>query len=177
MVATSAKLTGACVDRPDWLRARSGRPDYIAGGFTGIAQDRGPYPARRVCPGGAPNWNALARHKVLILGGGVAGLAAARPVPAWAGRLLPCWAGRQCWWQRPRWRGEGDRLPTGAHYLPVPGDNAPEVQVDLHWRNWARQLAGWTLACYEATYCHSPKSACSSGVNGRLRLLPVQGVR
>ncbi len=97
------------------------------------------------------------RADVIILGGGVAGLAAARalreqgvediavlephasPGGNSRGHVL---AGRRC--------------PMGAHYLPTPGDAAPELQRWLLQLGLARQQ-GAGLAWDERALCHAPQ--------------------
>ncbi len=98
----------------------------LDGGFTGVSHERGHRLRER------QDWPAPTRHYktgVLIAGGGVAGLAAARAlrlrgVDDYALLELEDTAGGNA-------RGGvvgGIACPLGAHYLPVPGDAAPEVQ-------------------------------------------------
>ena len=130
-------------------------PD-VPGGFTGIAMDRG-HAVRDQLRQAAKAPDRQQRAKVVIAGGGMAGLAAARALRlagesdfalfeledqaggnSRAGKLggLPC--------------------PLGAHYLPLPGDAAPEVQDWLEELGLRRRVAGrWQYD--ERHLCHSPQ--------------------
>jgi predicted NAD/FAD-binding protein len=145
----------------------------IQGGFTGINHMRGhllrdsnSWPAPAV----------LHKTRVLIAGGGVAGLAAARALRLrgmddFALLELEDQAGGNA-------RGgavEGIACPLGAHYLPLPGDDALEVQNLLEELGLRRRLAGrWEYD--ERHLCHSPQERLF--INGAWQegLLPVQGV-
>ena len=148
-------------------------PQGLDGGFTGIAMARGhALRDRRDVPPPA----ATHRTQVVIAGGGVAGLAAARALRlggvedfalleledqpggnSRAGRVggLPC--------------------PLGAHYLPVPGDGAPEVQDLLEELGLRQRVAGrWQYD--ELHLCHSPQERLYSNGQWHDGLLPVDGV-
>jgi monoamine oxidase len=112
---------------------------------------------------------------VLIAGGGVAGLAAARALRLrgmfdFALLELEDEAGGNA-------RGgsiAGVSHPLGAHYLPVPGDDAPEVQDLLEEFGLRQRLAGrWQYD--ERHLCHSPQERLF--INGAWQegLLPLQG--
>ena len=132
----------------------TGGTGHISGAFTGIAHDRG-HQLRDTRSWPAP---AVTRtvHTV-IAGGGVAGLAASRAL-----RLrgqddfvlleLEASAGGNA-------RGGvvgGVACPLGAHYLPLPGDDAPEVQNLLEELGLRRRVAGrWEYE--ERHLCHSPQ--------------------
>ncbi len=150
---------------------------HITGGFTGVDQERGHW--LRDGSHGGKAWPAPAqvfKTKVLIAGGGVAGLAAARAL---------------------RLRGENDFAlleledtaggnsrasaigglvcPQGAHYLPLPGDDAPEVQDLLEELGLRTRVAGrWTYD--ERHLCHSPQERLLFQGEWQEGLLPVQGV-
>ena len=102
------------------------RPAHIEGGFIGINDQRG-HALRDMRE--APTPQATRRTQVLIAGGGVAGLAAARAlrqrgIEDFVLLELEDGAGGNA-------RGGlvgGIACPLGAHYLPVPGDDAREVQ-------------------------------------------------
>ena len=52
--------------------------------------------------------------------------------------------------------GNGITCPLGAHYLPVPGDDAPEVQDLLEELGLRKRVAGrWEYD--ERHLCHSPQ--------------------
>ncbi|VWX59439.1 conserved hypothetical protein [Burkholderiales bacterium 8X] len=129
----------------------------IEGGFAGIDVESGhrlrqPFGGRQAASGGPAR-----RVRVLIAGGGVAGLAAARSL-----RLagiedfclldLEAEAGGNS-------RGGaigGIAHPLGAHYLPVPGDHAHEVQDLLEEFGLRSRVSGrWRYD--ERHLCHSPQ--------------------
>ncbi|RZL96768.1 MAG: FAD-binding protein [Variovorax sp.] len=146
----------------------------IEGGFTGIDIARG-----HALRDGA--WSAAApsrthRTRVVIAGGGIAGLAAARAlrqsgVEDFALLELEDAAGGNS-------RGGmvgGIACPLGAHYLPVPGDDAPEVQDLLEEFGLRRRVAGrWQYD--ERHLCHSPQERIFFEGEWHEGLLPVQGV-
>ncbi len=149
------------------------RLEEIQGGFTGIAHERGHLLRERKA------WPAPAKvHKtrVIIAGGGVAGLAA-----AWALRLkgmndftlleLEDQAGGNS-------RGGvvgGIACPLGAHYLPVPGDAAVDVQNLLEELGLRKRVAGrWVYD--ERHLCHSPQERLFFNGEWQEGLLPLQGV-
>ena len=107
--------------------------------------------------GNLPTPTHTFRCRVLIAGGGVAGLAAARAlrlrgVDDVALLELEDAAGGNS-------RGcsvNGIACPLGAHYLPVPGDHARDVQDLLEDLGVRQRVAGrWTYD--ERTLCHSPQ--------------------
>ena len=148
-------------------------PDDIAGGFTGIQHERG-HRLRDHTNGSAP----AVTHKTdtLIAGGGVAGLAAARALRLqgnndFALLELEDTAGGNS-------RGGvvgGVACPLGAHYLPVPGDDAPEVQ-DLLEELGLRQRVSGRWQYDERHLCHSPQERLFFNGAWQAGLLPVQGV-
>ena len=145
----------------------------ITGGFTGIAFERG-HVLRDARTWPAPT--VTRRADVLIAGGGVAGLAAARAlrlkgIEDFALLELEDTAGGNS-------RGgniNGIACPLGAHYLPVPGDDAPDVQNLLEELGLRRRVAGrWE---YEERYlCHSPQERLFLHGVWQDGLLPLQGV-
>jgi len=146
---------------------------HIAGGFQGIDDVRGHLlQSARSWP--AP---AVTRHtQVLIAGAGVAGLAAARAlrhkgVDDFALLELEDEAGGNS-------RGGqvgGLACPLGAHYLPLPGDDAPEVQDLLEELGLRQRLAGrWVYD--ERHLCHSPQERLFFNGSWQTGLLPLDGV-
>ncbi len=143
------------------------------GGFNGVTPQRG-HLLRQPPVASAPP--VVRRCDVLIAGGGIAGLSAARALRG-AGvedfallELEDAPGGNS----RPG-RCGGLPCPLGAHYLPVPGDGAAEVRDFLEELGIAKRVAGrWT---YDERYlCHSPQDRLF--INGQWQegLLPVQGV-
>ena len=97
------------------------------------------------------------RASVLVIGGGIAGLAAARALvlrgidDVHVLELEDSVGGNS--------RGHrigGIACPLGAHYLPVPGEQAHEVRELLHELGLLRSEAGRTVAD-ERHLCHSPQ--------------------
>ncbi|MFC5496647.1 FAD-dependent oxidoreductase [Caenimonas terrae] len=154
------------------LLACSGAPE-IPGGFNGIGHERGHLLRNR--SGVAPP-STTRRTRVLIAGAGIAGLAAARAL-----RLrgiddvvlleLEDSAGGNS-------RGGmvgGIACPLGAHYLPLPGDDAPQVQNLLEELGLRRRVAGrWQYD--ERHLCHSPQERLFFEGRWQDGLLPLQGV-
>jgi len=150
---------------------------HIAGGFTGVDHERGHW-LRDVLQSGK-SWPAPAKThstQVLIVGGGVAGLAGARAlrlrgVDDYAVLELEDSAGGNS-------RGAelgGMACPMGAHYLPLPGDDAPDVQNLLEELGLRRRMAGrWQYD--ERHLCHSPQERLFFDGAWQTGLLPVQGV-
>ncbi|MES2509007.1 MAG: FAD-dependent oxidoreductase [Pseudomonadota bacterium] len=159
-LAASALPLGACQEAAP----------RISGGFNGVSSDRG-----HVLRGGAiPTPGKTRRARVLVAGGGVAGLAAARAlrlrgIDDVAVLELEDSAGGNS-------RGgmvNGLPCPLGAHYLPVPGDSAPHVQNLLEELGLRRRAAGrWVYD--ERHLCHSPQERLF--INGQWRegLLPQE---
>ncbi|RYX94056.1 MAG: hypothetical protein EOO28_15920 [Comamonadaceae bacterium] len=150
----------------------------MTGGFSGASPERGHLlrSAARPAPGGATNTMRVKTTRVLIAGGGVAGLAAARALRLRGiddFRLLELEdaAGGNS-------RGGdvgGIACPLGAHYLPTPGDDAHEVQDLLEELGLRRRVAGrWTYD--ERHLCHSPQERLFFNGEWHEGLLPVQGV-
>jgi phytoene dehydrogenase-like protein len=125
---------------------------------------RGPAPA----PGGGP----LRQADVLIVGGGIAGLACARAlmqrgVQDIALLDLEDQAGGNS-------RGHrlgGAPCPLGAHYLPLPGPQAHEVAELLEALGLSRQVLGRT-EWDERHLCHSPQERLFIDGEWRDSLLP-----
>lgn len=164
--AVGAGLTAGCQPRQG-----------AAGGFTGIDMARGHALRDRLARGGdalAPT--VVRRAQVVIAGGGVAGLAAARSLRL-AGvddfvllEMEDAVGGNS--------RGGqvgGIACPLGAHYLPVPGDHARAVQDLLEELGLRRREAGrWRYD--ERHLCHSPQERLYFQGAWQEGLLPTQGV-
>ena len=143
------------------------------GSFAGMAHERGHLlRAPRVWPAPA----VTHRVSVLVAGGGVAGLAAARAlrqrgVDDFVLLELEDSAGGNS-------RGgsvQGIACPLGAHYLPLPGDSAREVQDLLEELGLRRRVSGrWRYA--EEHLCHSPQERLFFNGQWQEGVLPLQGV-
>ncbi|MEJ8857230.1 FAD-dependent oxidoreductase [Variovorax robiniae] len=150
------------------------RDPGIEGGFTGVDVGRGHAVRDGALRGAAPS--RTRRTRVVIAGGGVAGLAAARAlrlsgIEDFALLELEDTAGGNS-------RGGavgGIACPLGAHYLPVPGDEAHEVQDLLEELGLRQRVAGrWQYD--ERHLCHSPQERIFIEGEWHDGLLPVQGV-
>ena len=148
----------------------------LEGGFTGIGMARGHQLREWLARGTWPEPAVVRRAQVIIAGGGVAGLAAARAlrlagVQDFALLELEDTAGGNS-------RGtavNGLACPQGAHYLPVPGDDAREVQDLLEELGLRQRVAGrWQYD--ERHLCHSPQERLYFEGEWQEGLLPVQGV-
>ena len=145
----------------------------LEGGFTGTSPERGHL--LRDSPRSAAPAVVRTAH-TLILGGGVAGLAAARALRQrgyddFALLELEDSAGGNA---RAGSQG-GMAHPLGAHYLPLPTDDAPAVQDLLEELGLRRRVAGrWVYD--ERHLCHSPQERLLFQGQWQDGLLPVQGV-
>ncbi len=116
------------------------------------------------------------RTRVVIAGGGVAGLAAARAlrlsgIEDFALLELEDTAGGNS----RAGMVNGIACPLGAHYLPVPDDNAREVQDLLEELGLRRRVAGrWEYD--ERNLCHSPQERLFFRGEWQDGLLPVHDV-
>ena len=144
----------------------------IEGGFVGINYERGHLlrAASRTLPPPA----SVHTTRVLILGGGVAGLSAARALPLrgmqdFALLELEDSAGGNS-------RGgqvSGIACPLGAHYLPVPGEDAHDLQ-DLLEEFGVRQRVSGRWMYDERHLCHSPQERLFIHGQWQGGLLPMQ---
>ena len=144
----------------------------ITGGFTGTSPQRGHllHEPQVAVPG------VTRRVHTLIVGGGVAGLAAARALRLkghddFAVLELEDAAGGN---SRAASMG-GLACPLGAHYLPLPGDDTREVQDLLEELGLRRRVAGrWQYD--ERHLCHSPQERLFFNGEWQDGLLPLHGV-
>ena len=145
------------------------------GGWVGAAHERG-HLLRGALPaaksGALPEPSVTRRAGALVVGAGIAGLAAARALLK-AGvddvRVLELedTAGGNS-------RGHriaGMRCPLGAHYLPVPGDSAIEV-IDLLEELGVRKTQYGRPVYDERMLCHSPQERLFIAGGWREGLLP-----
>ncbi len=149
------------------------KPEEITGSFTGINHERGHLLRDNKT---WPSPSVTRKTDVIIAGGGVAGLAAARALRLqgqddFALLELEDTAGGNS-------RGgavNGIACPLGAHYLPLPSDDAPEVQDLLEELGLRRRVAGrWEYE--ERHLCHSPQERLFFNGAWQDGLLPLQGV-
>jgi predicted NAD/FAD-dependent oxidoreductase len=157
----------ACRPAPDELAK-------IAGGFAGASHEAGHLLRQKTLP--AYEGSPARKVHTLIAGGGVAGLSAARELRAQGMEYfvlleLESEAGGNA-------RGgqiAGITHPLGAHYLPVPGDDAPEVQDFLEELGLRKRIAGrWVYD--EKALCHSPQERLFFNGAWQEGLLPTQGI-
>lgn len=148
----------------------------LQGGYSGMAMERGHALRERLVRGDLPAPAVVHRTRVLIAGGGVAGLAAARALRLagmndFALLELEDSAGGNS----RAGAVNGVACPLGAHYLPVPGDAAHEVQDLLEELGLRQRVAGrWRYD--ERHLCHSPQERLFFDGQWQDGLLPVQGV-
>lgn len=152
---TRRRLLGAAALAPLAGCSGAGAGREIDGGFAGVALERGH--RLRDAPTAVTAPALTRRMQVLVAGGGIAGLAAARALrqrgiedfrvleledaPGGNSRGLTL-GGLAC--------------PLGAHYLPVPGATAHEVRDWLEELGLRQRVAGrWTYD--ERALCHSPQ--------------------
>lgn len=116
------------------------------------------------------------RTQVLIAGGGVAALAAARACQqAGVQDFVLLELHESAGGNARAGRMGGLDYPLGAHYLPLPGDDAPEVQDLLEELGLRQRVAGrWVVD--ERHLCHSPQERLYFQGAWHEGLLPVQGV-
>ncbi len=150
-------------------------PPVLQGGFTGAAHERGHW-LRQPLPQASTVPATIRRTQVLILGGGVAGLAAARRLqqggvedfalldledePGGNSRAASI---------------QGIACPLGAHYLPTPPDGNQALLGFLEQIGLCRRVAGrWVYD--ERHLCHSPQERLFFQGHWQEGLLPVSGV-
>jgi predicted NAD/FAD-binding protein len=154
--AVSAGWLGSCGDKTARTTLAETELQGLAGGWVGASVQRG-HRLRGLRSGSLPPAAVQRRARVLIVGAGVSGLAAARALMR-AGIddvhlfELEDVAGGNA-------RGHvmaGMACPLGAHYLPLPGPQAPEILELLADLGLARlELGRWLFD--ERHLCHSPQ--------------------
>ena len=177
-IAAASALPLLGCDKPPQLKA-------IQGGFTGVNVERGHLLRDGKTggrTGGDPASSAPAKirkTKIIIAGGGVAGLAAARAlrlkgVNDFVMLELEDRAGGNS-------KGgvvNGITCPLGAHYLPVPSEQAPQAANlrDLLEELGVRQREAGRWTYDERVLCHSPQERLFFNDSWQDGLLPVQDV-
>jgi len=168
MLGAPAILSG-CAQPDDWRRRVDGRwvGDNAALGHRvrDAARDAGAH-------AGLGARVRERRCEVLVVGAGIAGLAAARAlrragVDDFAVIELEDQAGGNSRGHAMR----GLRCPLGAHYLPLPGKSAPDIQEWLVDIGLARSTAAG-LKWDERQLCHSPQERLFIGGRWQDGLLP-----
>ncbi|MDA8455034.1 FAD-dependent oxidoreductase [Acidovorax sp. GBBC 3334] len=151
-------------------------PPPPEGGFTGIDMERGHALRDRLQKGGAIEPDIVRRTQVVIAGGGVAGLAAARSLRlAGVDDFVLLEMEDTAGGNSRAGQVNGIACPLGAHYLPVPGDGAREVQDLLEELGLRRRVAGrWQID--ERHLCHSPQERLFFQGAWQDGLLPMNGV-
>lgn len=165
-IAAASTLAG-CRPAPD-------ETAKITGDFVGDSHEAGHWLRDKKLP--AYDGSPVRKVNTLIAGGGVAGLSAARALRAQGVEdfvllELESEAGGNA-------RGgitKGIAHPLGAHYLPVPGDDTPEVQDFLEELGLRKRVSGrWTYD--EKALCHSPQERLFFNGTWQDGLLPTQGI-
>lgn len=151
-------------------------PRTLQGGFAGIDLARGHALRDRLRSGKLPAPGVVRRAQVIIAGGGVAGLAAARSLRlAGIDDFVLLELEDQPGGNSRGGMVKGLACPLGAHYLPVPGNDAREVQDLLEELGLRQRVAGrWQYD--ERHLCHSPQERLYRDGEWQEGLLPVQGV-
>jgi monoamine oxidase len=127
----------------------------LDGGWLGASHDRG-----HLLRQGSPEPSATGENKrcaVAIVGGGVAGLAAARALLRAGVEDIALFELEDVAGGNSRaHQMNGVACPQGAHYLPLPGPQATDVSELLHDLGLLRSVMGRTQAD-ERHLCHSPQ--------------------
>ena len=175
----AAAATAAAGAAATVLTGCDSTPRVLQGGFAGINLERGHALRDVLKTGTLPAPSVVHRVQVVIAGGGVAGLAAARSLRL-AGVTDFVLLELE---DEPGGNSRGGRVngiacPLGAHYLPVPGDDASEVQDLLEELGLRQRVAGrWEYGGEGGRHlCHSPQERLFREGEWQDGLLPVQGV-
>lgn len=169
-------LRGAAATAAFSLAGCEPSPRDLPGGYTGIDMARGHALRDRLQKGGAVEPDIVRRTQVVVAGGGIAGLAAARALRlAGVDDFVLLEMEDTVGGNSRAGQVDGIACPLGAHYLPVPGDGAREVQDLLEELGLRRRVAGrWQID--EASLCHSPQERLFFRGAWQDGLLPMNGV-
>jgi glycine/D-amino acid oxidase-like deaminating enzyme len=179
----------AAVNRRDLLGAAaltalagcSPEPDQLAkitGSFAGASHEAGHILREKSLP--AYDGSPVRKVHTLIAGGGVAGLSAARALRMqgledFVLLELESEAGGNARGGQMAGITHPILYPLGAHYLPVPSDDAPEVQDFLEELGLRKRVSGrWVYD--ERALCHSPQERLFFNGVWQDGLLPTQGI-
>ena len=151
-------------------------PRTLQGGFAGIDLARGHALRDLLQSSKLPAPSVVRRAQVIIAGGGVAGLAAARSLRlAGIDDFVLLELEDQPGGNSRGGSVSGIACPLGAHYLPVPGDDSREVQDLLEELGLRQRIAGrWQYD--ERHLCHSPQERLFRDGEWQEGLLLMQGV-
>ncbi len=169
--AAASTVLGGCADAP---------PAAIPGGFVGVHPERGhslrPWWQRLQQGLELPAPAQVQRVPLVIVGGGMAGLAAARSSEAAGVHGAVLLEGQDALGGNSRSSQLGGiPCPWGAHYLPLPGPAAWEVQDWLEELGLRQRQAGrWVYD--ERHLCHSPQERLFIQGQWQEGLLPLEGV-
>lgn len=154
------------------LLAGCNRREAVPGAFAGASAERGHL--LRTSATGVPQ--RMQRTRVLVAGGGVAGLAAARALRLRGIEDVALLDLEDVPGGNSRSGALGGiACPLGAHYLPVPGDQAPHVQDLLEELGVRRRVAGrWEVD--ERHLVHSPQERLFLRGQWQEGVLPMEGV-
>lgn len=161
-----AAFTGsACQPREPW--------SHIEGGFNGADWQRG-HLLHSPPPVAQPS--VIHQTGIVIAGGGVAGLAAARALRlAQHDDFVLLELEDSVGGNSRATTVAGQACPMGAHYLPLPSDAASEVQDLLEELGLCQRVAGrWVYD--ERHLCHSPQERLFFQGEWQPGLLPIHGV-
>jgi len=165
LAAAAAVPLAACRRTPE--------PHYD-GGWVGANHALG-HRLRETKPASSPMHEVQRRVGVIVVGAGVAGLVAGRELARRGGEDgdlldLESSAGGNSRGHRMA----GMACPLGAHYLPVPGESAPEVVELLESLGLSRVVNGQRV--YDERHlCHSPQERLFIDGQWQEGLLPVHG--
>jgi monoamine oxidase len=164
--AAITALAGCCPE-PDQLAK-------ITGSFVGASHEAGHVLREKTLP--AHDGSPVRKVHTLIAGGGVAGLSAARMLgQQGVDDFVLLELENEAGGNARSSEMAGIAHPLGAHYLPVPNDDAPEVQDFLEELGLRKRVAGrW--AYDEKALCHSPQERLFFNGAWQDGLLPTQGI-
>ncbi|WP_326534570.1 FAD-dependent oxidoreductase [Pseudorhodoferax sp.] len=171
MISRRAWLAGAALPLLAAQGCEAPAPP-LAGGFVGTSPERG-HLLRAAAPQGPARTQ---RTRVLIAGGGVAGLAAARALrQRGIEDFVLLELEDQAGGNSRAMQLDGLPCPLGAHYLPLPTEAAHEVQDLLEELGLRQRVAGrWEYD--ERHLCHSPQERLYLNGHWQDGLLPLQDI-